>query len=325
MAETIHLTVQSQPPVGLTTEQARVIRAVSPTIDAERVEGGVQITVEDYREEPQTVVVYDGQTGPQGPEGPAGEDGADGQPGQDGVSPTVAVESITGGHEVTITDAEGAHTFDVMDGTTPTVPVTDVQVNGTSVVSEGVANVPLASSSVAGVAKTSEIYGTYIDDGIIKLSRAPSTAIKSGTGIFKPLTPDLQHNAAFYGLAKAAGADMKDIASTTVGTYPEAQKSAISTMLSGPVSVSGTTPVITALPGIRYVCGEVSTLDITLPASGCIDVVFVSGSTPTVLTVTPPTGVTLKWTGGFDPTSLDANTTYEINIADGLGVAASWT
>lgn len=118
---------------------------------------------------------------------------------------------------------------------------------------------------------------------------------------------------------------MKDFASATVGIYPEAQKSAISTMLTSPVSVTGSTPTITALPGIRYVCGECTTLDIALPASGCIDVVFESGSTPTVLTVTPPTGVTAKWANGFDPTALEADTTYEINIADGLGVAASWT
>lgn len=90
-------------------------------------------------------------------------------------------------------------------------------------------------------------------------------------------------------------------------------------------TVTGTTPTITALPGVRYVCGEVATLDITLPASGVVDVVFESGSTPTVLTITPPSGVTLKWANGFDPTSLDADTTYEINICDGLGVAAQWT
>lgn len=41
---------------------------------------------------------------------PAGEDG------QDGVSPTVSVTDITGGHRVTITDASGPKTFDVMDG-----------------------------------------------------------------------------------------------------------------------------------------------------------------------------------------------------------------
>lgn len=36
--------------------------------------------------------------------------------GQDGVSPVVAVEEIPGGHRITITDASGAHSFDVMDG-----------------------------------------------------------------------------------------------------------------------------------------------------------------------------------------------------------------
>lgn len=36
--------------------------------------------------------------------------------GEDGVSPTVAVSSISGGHKVTITDASGEHSFDVMDG-----------------------------------------------------------------------------------------------------------------------------------------------------------------------------------------------------------------
>ena len=56
---------------------------------------------------------------PQGERGQDGQDGApgqDGQDGADGVSPSVDVEAITGGHRVTITDAEGDHTFDVMDG-----------------------------------------------------------------------------------------------------------------------------------------------------------------------------------------------------------------
>ncbi len=36
--------------------------------------------------------------------------------GKDGVSPTVTVSTITGGHRVTITDANGSKTFDIMDG-----------------------------------------------------------------------------------------------------------------------------------------------------------------------------------------------------------------
>ena len=44
---------------------------------------------------------------------PQGERGGDGA---DGFSPIVTVTPITNGHRVTITDAEGVHTFDVLDG-----------------------------------------------------------------------------------------------------------------------------------------------------------------------------------------------------------------
>ena len=92
------------------------------------------------------------------------------------------------------------------------------------------------------------------------------------------------------------------------------------------ITISGSTPSITAVAGNRYICGEVSTLTIVVPSTGIIDVTFESGSTATVLTVTPPTGMTMKWANGFDPTTLEANTTYEINIMDGhLGVAGSWS
>ena len=40
----------------------------------------------------------------------------DGKDGEDGVSPTVAVSAITGGHKITITDAAGSKSVDVMDG-----------------------------------------------------------------------------------------------------------------------------------------------------------------------------------------------------------------
>lgn len=64
-----------------------------------------------------------GGTGPQGPKGDPGGTGATGPQGPkgtdgtDGVSPTVTVTDINGGHRVAITDATGTKTFDVMDGT----------------------------------------------------------------------------------------------------------------------------------------------------------------------------------------------------------------
>lgn len=251
-----------------------------------------------------------------------GQDGATGPAGADGISPTITVTDITGGHRVTITDATGPHSFDVMDGEGE---VQDVQVNGVSVLSDGVANVPIASNSALGVVRMVTGNGLLVEtDGRLSLYRTIDMFYKSGF-VSDAVIINKQHLSAFYGLAKAAGDTTQSASSNTVGNYTESAKSAIFQMLNGSVSVSGSTPSITALPGIRYVCGEVATLDIALPASGCIDVVFESGSTPAVLTVTPPTGMTMKWANGFDPTSLDANTTYEINIADGLGVAASWT
>lgn len=86
--------------------------------------------------------------------------------------------------------------------------------------------------------------------------------------------------------------------------------------------VSGANPVIMALAGHRYICGEVETISITPPASGICDVVFESGTTPAVLTVPN----TVKWPEWFDPTSLDASTTYELNIMDGVyGAVGVWT
>ena len=208
----------------------------------------------------------------------------------------------------------------------PEVPVQDVQVNGTSIVTDGVANVPVADLSTVGAFKTTQFKGFSIDAfGNIQVLYATSADVKTaGTG-YKSLSPANENGIAFYGLAKAAGADMKNVTGETVGVYPEAQKSAIHEMLNGAVTVEGTTPTITALPGVRYVCGECATLDITLPASGCIDVVFESGSTATALTITPPTGVTVKWANGFDPTNLEANATYEIRVRNGhLASAIMW-
>ena len=49
--------------------------------------------------------------------GDKGERGERGLTGQDGISPTVSITPITGGHRITITDKDGKHSADVMDGT----------------------------------------------------------------------------------------------------------------------------------------------------------------------------------------------------------------
>lgn len=58
----------------ITMEQMRVIRAVSPTIDAERVAGGVLLTIHDVDGETQ-IPIYDGEKGDSGT--PAGGNAGD--------------------------------------------------------------------------------------------------------------------------------------------------------------------------------------------------------------------------------------------------------
>ena len=74
---------------------------------------------------------FDGKDGRDGKDGTDGQDGKtpvkgvdyfdgtngrDGTDGKDGTSPVVSVSAITGGHRITITDANGKKTVDVMDG-----------------------------------------------------------------------------------------------------------------------------------------------------------------------------------------------------------------
>lgn len=108
--------------------------------------------------------------------------------------------------------------------------VNDVQVNNTSIVSNGVANFTKASASILGLVKVNG-YGLSIDGaGTISTDYATPTFIKAGYDSFKPITPTYQHQAVFYGLAKAAGQDMKE-SNNAVGTYTTEAAGAIRTMI----------------------------------------------------------------------------------------------
>lgn len=256
-----------------------------------------------------------GDTGPQGVPGPKGEDGADGE---DGAQGPKGEKGESGVYVGTIA---------------PEDPDVNVWINPEGLPNNNyVTHQDYASSTVSGVVRTGIAYGTKMapDGRTLSISSADADSIKGGWVSERPITPSVQHASVFYGLATAAGDATQKASYNPVGQYTNAAKSAISQMLNGPVAVTGNTPTIIALPGIQYVCGEVTTLDIALPASGCIDVVFTSGSTATVLTFTLPSEeYTLAWENEFDPASLDANTTYELNIkmvgTKCLGVAGSWT
>lgn len=100
-----------------------------------------------------------------------------GDPGQDGTSPAVTVATITGGHRLTITDAEGPKSADILDGATPALQIGTVttlpagspataEITGTAanpVLSFGL---PRGADATGGSAGVTTINGL---DGAVKL------------------------------------------------------------------------------------------------------------------------------------------------------------
>lgn len=209
--------------------------------------------------------------------------------------------------------------------------VKDVQLNETSILNNGVANIPQMAYRQFGVAQVSQGGSTGIDINTstheLRTRSASSAIIKTGNDSYRPITPNLQHEAVFYGLAKAAGVDMASASGETVGVYPQAQKTAIQTMLGIEAdiplveTVTGATASITGMPNVRYICDTaISELTITPPASGSIVVRFTAGSN--CIVSLPQTVKLPEW---FDISSLEAGTTYEIIITDGVyGGVMSW-
>lgn len=153
-----------------------------------------------------------GETGATGPQGPQGIQGPKGDPGDD----------------YNLTEQDKQDIAGMVD-----VPVEDVQINGTSILQDGVANVPIASSSDLGVVRS-----RVGDNGIQILSNgylgtyvASDSDIKNGIHSYRPISPNRQHAAAFYGLAKAAGDTTQSQSSNAVGTYTEEAKISIQKML----------------------------------------------------------------------------------------------
>lgn len=111
-----------------TADALGAVKGAPCTITAiEPIAGGHKITFEwkstSGQIETDTLDIMDGaegqqgQTGPEGPAGPAG------------VSPSITIEQITGGHRVTITDAQHpqGQSFDVMDGSGGSPDWDDIQ------------------------------------------------------------------------------------------------------------------------------------------------------------------------------------------------------
>ena len=165
---------------------------------------------------------------------------------------------------------------------------------------------------------TARLNGLDSDVGTLRTSvqgKADTQTVSALADAVNGLDSDVQ------GLQTAvqSKADTATATASSDGLMSSADKSKLDTVGSV-ITVSGTSPAITALSGVRYVCGEVATLDFTPCASGICDVVFTSGSTPTVVTLPN----TVKFPDGAF--TAEANKTYEINVLDGVyGVVMAWT
>lgn len=190
-----------------------------------------------------------------------------------------------------------------------------------------VQNTDYASASTAGIVKVNAEFGTAMrstpNQNTIMTVKANLSTIKIGSHSYVVITPNNQHQAVFYGLAKAAGDTTQSASSNAVGNYTAVAKASIKNMLGiqadlQVIEVSGASPTLSCIANARYVCGEVTSLSITPPTMGTCEIRFTSGSTPTVLTL-PNTVKMPEWF------TVEANRVYSINIEDGIyGVVASW-
>lgn len=119
--------------------------------------------------------------------------------------------------------------------------VDDVQINGTSIIEDNIAKIPVAGEKLGAVkiGATQGWYGLRTNNGgNILVEKAASSTVKNGAEGYQPIVPATQHEAAFYGLAKAAGHDEKS-STLPVGQYSDDAKAAIKTMLDVQDGVDG--------------------------------------------------------------------------------------
>lgn len=85
-----------------------------------------------------------------------GNPGNDGNPGKDGVSPTISISVITGGHRLTIKDANGTKTVDLLDGSDGSPGAT----GETGATGVGIKNIVFKQTTTAG-----NVYTINLTDG----------------------------------------------------------------------------------------------------------------------------------------------------------------
>lgn len=145
--------------------------------------------------------------------------------------PNLTIGTVTEGEEASAT-ITGSRENPVLNLVLPLPSLTDY-----------VKKTDYANGTNTGVIRVNNNYGlTNVDasDGGVGRTTytaimAPTTTeIRTGADRYKPIVPRNQHEASFYGLAKAAGDTTQAQSSNAVGTYTAGAKAAIQAMLDVP-------------------------------------------------------------------------------------------
>ena len=187
--------------------------------------------------------------------------------------------------------------------------IKDVQINGSSILNNGVANVPIADSSSLGVMKVNPDNGLRIlSGGTLAVYQASDTNIKNATNDFRPIVAKNQHSAAFYGLAKVAGDSTQSASSNPVGTYTDDAKAAIRNMLGSAASDE----VNQIQNAILYTFFDLGNLDYYINSSGQVTYRADSGwgYTESYYPVSPSTTYYFKTNNGIFATEYDSNKNF---------------
>lgn len=154
---------------------------VSPVVTVTQIENGYHLEIDDVTGK-KVMNIYNGADGA---DGANGQDGADGQDGEDGFSPTVAISTIPGGHQVSITDATGTKSFTVMDGE-------DGEDGASASFAQGTCNTPgaTAEKTVSGIAGTVQ-YGDIISVLFTNANTAASPTLSVGSQSYAILGANL--------------------------------------------------------------------------------------------------------------------------------------
>ena len=169
------------------------------------------------------------------------------------------------------------------------IPVTDVQANGTSVLVDGVANIPLATSNQAGLVRPVQANGIYVSNtGTLNLSKLSNASLVNKNSGYAVLVNQID-------LATKVG-----VTTNTIELTDDEKTNACNWLGAGQdvkIQELSETDDITLTDNIIYNGGEQVSLAISLPNTTSVtficNIEFTSGATATTLQYPD----SIKWIG----------------------------